>query len=217
MHWLRHSFRLLIDWIPSLGVFGPLVLVLVDAIVCLIFLPGSAVTLAAGFLYGTAAGALIASAGSTLGAAAAFLISRFLVRTWIESRMATHPTFIALDRAIGREGFKIVLLCRLCSLIPFDVTSYVSGITKVSFRKYIFATFLGRLPETLMFAYLGTTVKSIHDLVRGNVEFGLAQRVFTVLGLIATVAVTVFVGHLARRALHEATNGYRRQTGEPDA
>ena len=89
-----------------------------EILVCLLLLPGSALTLAGGFLFGMALGAVTASLGATLGAMAAFVPGRFLVREYIEGGILDHPRFLAIDRAIDGLGFTIVLLTSLCSFFP---------------------------------------------------------------------------------------------------
>jgi uncharacterized membrane protein YdjX (TVP38/TMEM64 family) len=201
---LRHYVHSFLNVIQGLGYFEPVAIVIVNAIVCIVFLPGSAVTLFAGFRYGILGGTVIASIGATLGAAGAFVIGRFLIREWVERRMASHPAFIAIDRAIGSEGFKIVLLCRLCSLIPFDLTSYASGVSKISFRQYILATWLGRLPETLLFAYLGSSAKDLNDLWNEKPNMSPAHEAFLAFGLLVMVVVMILIARIARKALLEA-------------
>ncbi len=156
---LARYFQYLLEWTDGLGPWGPVLLVVVYVAVCLLFLPSSILTLGAGFLFGAIWGAAIASLGATLGAAAAFLVARGILRGRIEHRLATHPKFRRLDRAIGDQGFQIVVLARLCSFFPYDLTSYL-GLTDISLVRYVLATWLGRLPETVMFAYLGSTART---------------------------------------------------------
>ncbi len=211
-----HHLKRVLEWIQGLGAWGLLLLVAFDVIICLLFLPGSALTLAAGFLYGMVWGTLATSLGATLGAAAAFLVARWMVRGWIEHRLATHPKFRAVDRAIGQQGFQVVLLTRLCSLFPFDLTSYLFGLTGVPLGRYVLATWLGRLPETLVWAYVGSLAKSLSDLAAGKVKVGIEAEILLGLGLAAMIAVAVVIAHLARQALRDAVdNPIPRAT--PDA
>lgn len=106
-------FGWFLEQIESLGPWGPIALVALYVVACLCLLPGSVLTLAAGFLFGMAWGTATASLGVTLGATAAFLVARTLGREWVERRLATHPRFFRIDRAIGGQGFKIVVLTRL--------------------------------------------------------------------------------------------------------
>jgi uncharacterized membrane protein YdjX (TVP38/TMEM64 family) len=107
---------------------------------------------------------------------------------------------------VATGGFKIVLLTRLSPLFPFTLLNYAFGLTKVRFRDYVLASWIGMLPGTVMYVYLGSTVKELADIAAGNVEGegGPARLVLFFVGLAATVVVTVYVTRLARRALRQA-------------
>ena len=188
----------------SLGRFrgwawGPVVY----ALACLV-LPGSLITLAAGSLFGVVVGTAVVSLASVTGASLAFLLGRTLARGLVEKRLAGNPRFRALDQAVAAGGFKIVLLTRLSPLFPFTLLNYAFGLTKVRFRDYVLASWVGMLPGTVMYVYLGSTVKELADVATGNVEGGPARSVLFFVGLAATVVVTVYVTRLARRALRQA-------------
>jgi uncharacterized membrane protein YdjX (TVP38/TMEM64 family) len=87
----------------------------------LLFVPGSLLTLEAGFAFGVVRGTIAVSLGSVLGASAAFLAGRTLARGLIEGRISRNPKFQAIDRAVGEQGFKIVLLTRLSPIFPFNL------------------------------------------------------------------------------------------------
>jgi uncharacterized membrane protein YdjX (TVP38/TMEM64 family) len=198
---LEPRLKSFLEWIGRLGPWAPPFLVVFDAAVCLLGLPGSAVTLVAGFLWGTIGGSVVASLGATLGGAAAFLISRFLLRGWVERRLAGHPAIGAIDRAIGSQGFRVVLLIRLCSLLPYDLMSYALGLTKVSFGRYLLGTWLGRLPEIVLWAYIGSTAKTLADVFSGRVQAGIGGQILLGLGIAAMIAATLVVARIARKAL----------------
>ncbi len=200
------DFKWALEWIRSLGPWGLVLFVILYMVVCLLFLPGSALTLAGGFMFGMAKGIAAASLGATLGAVAAFLISRAIGRPWLERRLMTHPRFFAIDRAIGGQGFKIVLLTRLCSLFPYDLMSYVFGLSEVPLSRYVLATWLGRLPEIVVWAYIGSNAKNLSDLVAGKIDAGIGEQILLWLGLASMIAVAVIVAIIARKALHEAVN-----------
>jgi uncharacterized membrane protein YdjX (TVP38/TMEM64 family) len=195
-----------LEWIESLGSWGFVLFVVFYVIVCLLFLPGSVLTLAGGFMFGIVKGIAAASFGATLGAAVAFAISRLIGRQWLEQRLTIHPRFLAIDRAIGSQGFKIVLLTRLCSLFPYDLMSYAFGLTKVSPGRYVLATWLGRLPEIVVWSYLGSNAKSLADLAAGKIQSGIGKQILLWLGLAAMAAVAVIAMEIARRVLREAVN-----------
>src|SRR6266481_2507369 len=175
----------------------------VFALACLV-LPGSLITLAAGSLFGVVVGTAVVSLSSVTGACLAFWLGRTLARGLVEKRLAGNRRFRALDQAVATGGFKIVLLTRLSPLFPFTLLNYAFGLTKVRSRDYVLASWIGMLPGTVMYVYLGSTVKELADVAAGNVEGGPARRVLFFVGLAATVVVTVYVTRLARRALRQA-------------
>jgi uncharacterized membrane protein YdjX (TVP38/TMEM64 family) len=193
-----------LGWSRGLGVWGPIALAGLYGVACVLFLPGSLLTLGAGFAFGLVRGLLAAMAGSLLGAAAAFLLGRTVARRWVEGRVAANPRFRAVDEAVGREGFKIVLLTRLSPVFPFNLLNYAFGVTRVSFRDYFFASWLGMFPGTVMYVYLGSAAQSLAELAAGSGGGATAQRVLLGVGLLATVAVTVVITRIARRALRGA-------------
>ncbi|MBI4964289.1 MAG: TVP38/TMEM64 family protein [Desulfomonile tiedjei] len=191
----------ILEWTQGLGVWGPVVVAAFYVIATVFFLPGSVLTLGAGFLFGLPVGFLCAWTGATLGACAAFLVGRNLARDWVARKVEGNPKFAAIDEAVGREGFKIVFLLRLSPVFPFNLLNYSLGLTKVSFRNYAIASVIGMVPGGLMYVYFGSAARSLADVAAGNVEKGLAGQIFFWVGLAATVLVAGFVTRLARRSL----------------
>ncbi len=190
-------------WVDGLGVWGPVVFVLGYTVATVAFIPGSLLTLAGGAIFGLAEGTALVFAGASLGATAAFLASRYMVRGAIERRVAAEPRFAAIDRAVGREGFKIVLLLRLTPVVPFVLLNYALGLTRVKLRDYVLA-FSGMLPATLLYVYYGKVVGDLAEIAAGSGgERGWETWVFTGVGLVATIAVITVVTRIARRALRE--------------
>lgn len=191
-------------WVRGLGDWGLVVLAAAYIPSSLLFIPGTLLTLGGGFAFGVIKGTIAISIGSTLGAAAAFLTGRFLARGLIEDRIARYPRFRAIDQAVGQQGFKIVLLTRLSPVFPFNFLNYAYGLTKVSFRDYFFASWIGMFPGTVMYVYLGSLVGELADLAAGRAEGGIEQKILFGVGLLATVAVTIYITRVAKRALDEA-------------
>ncbi|MHC4756100.1 MAG: FAD-dependent oxidoreductase, partial [Planctomycetota bacterium] len=178
-----------LDWAEGLGAFGPIFVAAFYIIACVLFLPGSILTLGAGFLFKLFLGTVTVSIGSTLGACAAFLVGRTVGRNWISRKVASNQKFAAIDSAVGREGFKIVLLTRLSPVFPFNLLNYAFGLTKVSFWNYALASWIGMLPGTVMFVYFGAGMRSLADVAVGKVETGSAGKIFFWLGMVATIIV----------------------------
>ncbi len=200
-----------LEWAETLGCVGGLAVVGLYVLSCLLMAPGSVITLGAGALFGLFHGVLVASVGSTLGACAAFFAGRTVARSWVESRVAANRKFQAVDRAVGDAGFRVVLLLRLSPLFPFNVLNYGLGLTAVPFWKYAFASWLGMLPGTVMYVYLGTVVRSLTVVAAGVREATAAESAFFWAGLVLTVAATLYIARLARRAV--ARHGLARPDG----
>lgn len=183
--------------------------VFILAYICatILLVPGSILTLAAGFVFGLPFGVALVSAGSVTGATAAFLIGRFFARAWVAERIAGLPKFRALDNATRREGFAIVFLARLSPLFPFNLLNYGLGITAVRLRDYFFASWIGMLPGTVLYVYIGTLAQSLTELGSGRIESGTAGRVLLIAGFAATVALTILITRKATRALESHLEG----------
>jgi uncharacterized membrane protein YdjX (TVP38/TMEM64 family) len=163
-----------LEWTGNLGPWGPVIVILFYIVACVFFLPGSIITLGAGFLFGVPLGLLSAWTGAVLGACAAFLVGRTVAREWISRKVSANPKFAAIDEAVGREGFKIVFLLRLSPVFPFNLLNYALGLTRVSFKDYALASLIGMLPGGLMYVYFGSAARSLADVAVGAVEGGLA-------------------------------------------
>jgi uncharacterized membrane protein YdjX (TVP38/TMEM64 family) len=202
---VQEELEAFLEWVRNLERWqGAVLIAAIYVPACVFFIPGSLITLGAGYALGVVWGTIAVSAGSVTGAAAAFLAGRFLVRDWIESRVASNPRFNAIDQAVGEQGFKIVLLTRLSPIFPFTLLNYAYGLTKVRFRDYFFASWIGMLPGTIMYVYLGSLISNVAELLASGRERTVGELVLFYGGLVATVAVTVYVTHVAKKALDRA-------------
>jgi uncharacterized membrane protein YdjX (TVP38/TMEM64 family) len=208
--WLPQADEALVaalEWIDSLGMGGPALFDVIYIIGCVLFLPGSLLTIGAGMIFGLVVGTITVSIGSTLGAAAAFLLARTVLRDWVEMRLAAMPRFRALDEAVGREGFKVVLLTRLSPLFPFNLLNFAFGITAVSFRDYMLASWIGMLPGAVLYVYIGTAAKSLAEAMAGRTQASVGEQVLFGLGLVATLVLMAVLVHMARKSLsHVVSN-----------
>ena len=166
----------------------------------LLLLPGWIFTVAAGAVYGLWQALLLVSLASTTTAALAFLIARYLARERVARWAARWPKFQALDRALAHGGWRVVALVRLSPVIPFGWQNYLYGLTPIRFGPYLFASWAAMLPGTLLYVYLGYLGGAGLEAARGERSWGVGRWTLTGLGLIATIAVTVYLTRLARRA-----------------
>ena len=179
--------------------------------------PGTILTLGAGFLFGLALGAPLVSAGSLLGAIAAFLIGRFYMKDWVAKRVARSPRLQALAAVTRYDGFTIVLLARLSPLLPYNVLNYVFGLTAVRFRDYVLGSWLGMLPATVLYVYIGSLTKTFASPTEDNLDAAGARRDLLVTGLLATVGLVAVIARRATRVLRDRLAAEDRATAERSA
>ncbi|MBI1349426.1 DUF547 domain-containing protein [bacterium] len=187
------------SWIAALGPWGPLALGVIYVIGTIFMVPASVLTIAAGALFGLGLGTVTVSVASTLGAALAFLIGRYLARGSVERAIQSRPKLKALDKAIDEGGWKIVAMLRLSPAVPFSLQNYFYGLTSIRFWPCVLTSWVAMLPGTFLYVYIGQAAGSVAS-GRGKspMEWGLL-----VVGLLATVAITVYLTRLARRRLAE--------------
>jgi uncharacterized membrane protein YdjX (TVP38/TMEM64 family) len=195
------------DWVGHMGVAGIFIFIAAYAVATVLLLPGSVLTIGAGFAFGLWKGFLAVSAGATLGAALAFLVARFIARDKIEAMARGNEKFQRIDSAIGKQGAKLVFLLRLSPVIPFNLSNYFYGLTNVKFWPYVLASWLGMMPGTFLYVYLGTAGKAAATAAAagGAAAHGWQYWTFMCVGLAATIAVTVWVTKIARDALKKKT------------
>jgi len=207
---LKNWIALFFAWMRGFGVAGALVYAVVYIGGAVLFIPGTVLTAGAGWLYGTAIGTLLVSPASVIAATLAFLIGRHFARGWVESKLASYPKFSAIDRAVEKNGFKVVVLLRLQPVIPFTLLNYALGLTSVRLRDYLLASWLGMLPATILYVYLGSAVHNLGDLLEGKLpQAGMWGHLLFWAGLGAVFALVLLLGRIARKAL--------QQQLEPDA
>ncbi|MBN3906552.1 MAG: TVP38/TMEM64 family protein [Nostoc sp. NMS1] len=210
----------LVIWVESLGIFGPIAYIVIYNLATLLFIPGSLLTLKGGCLFGVFWGSIYVLIAAIIGATLAFIIGRYLSRDWVYRQMDKYPKFKAIDLAVAKEGWKIVLLTRLSPVFPFNLLNYAFGVTQVSLKDYILGSF-GIIPGTVMYVYIGSLAGNLAMINTSyqptTSETQVWQWIMQVVGLIATVAVTVYITKVAQKALaqcvaiqeitiHEKTN-----------
>src|SRR5713226_3937198 len=199
--WLR-NFN---NWVGQMGVVGIFIFIGVYAAATVLLAPGAILTIGAGFAFGLWKGFVAVSAGSTLGAALAFLVARFMARDKVEAIAKGNEKFCNIDNAIGKQGAKLVFLLRLSPVIPFNLSNYFYGLTGVKFWPYVLASWVGMMPGTFLYVYIGTAGKAAVSAAAGGeaMKHGWQYWTFMGVGLAATISVTIWVTKIARDALRE--------------
>lgn len=196
--------RATLAWSEGLGPAGPVAVAALFVPACVLCLPGTPITLAAAFTFGFAAMLPWIVLFSNLGANAAFLCGRTLLRERVEARIRASARLAAVDRAVSTSGLRTVVLLRLSPLVPFNLLNYVLGATGVRWRDHALGTFVGMLPGNVATCYVGATLGTLAQALAGEVPMETPQLVLFTLGCLATVVVAVLVARGAKAQLDAA-------------
>ncbi len=167
--------------VSSIGPLAPAVYILLYALAPSLFLPGLPLTIVGGILFGPIWGVVYTIFGATAGACLAFLISRYVARDWIQSRL-TGPRWRQLDRSVEKNGWKIVAFTRLVPLFPFNLLNYAFGLSPIRLFPYAVTTFFCMLPACIAFIVFSS---SLLDLLKGRISPSL------IIGILLIVAVSM--------------------------
>lgn len=199
---LRDAADYVTRMVDAYGPWGPVIFIAAFVVATLLLIPATGLTLAAGFLFGSVAGTALVTLAATVGAAAAFLVSRYLAKDYIKGKLQSYPRLKAIEEQVSAEGIKIVLLLRLAPLVPFTILNYALGVTDVSFLSYTVATALGKLLGVFSQVYIGSTGRSVEAATQatGSSNVSLA---LSVVGVVSSVLVTKVIADKASAVLKE--------------
>ncbi len=183
-------------WVQTLGMWAPLAFVIAYIGVVILMLPAFLLTMAAGAVFGVVKGSALVLTGAIIGGTMAFLLGRTILRGTVARRVAANPTLSAVDRVIGNDGLRLMLLLRLSPAIPFVLSNYALGVTRVRTRDFVMAI-PGMLPIIASYAALGAA-----DARAANGRGALPMPVLG-LGVIATVVLGLLFARITQRAIRE--------------
>ena len=186
------------NFIQSYGLLAPILYMVIYTVAPALFLPGLPITVVGGILFGPLWGVVYTITSSTLGACVAFLISRYVARDWVESKLRS-PRWRRLDEGVERHGWKVVAFTRLIPLFPFNLLNYAFGLTKIKFLHYAVTTFFCMLPACIAFIVFSS---SLLDVIKGKIS-----REF-ILGLCLVIAVSlipVLYQHFRRKSKEDSS------------
>ena len=183
------------EWIQSLGVLGPAVFVGLYVLGVVAGIPGSALTVAAGGLFGSWLGVILVSLSSTIGASFSFLIARYFARDAVAHWLSRREKFKKLDRMTEEHGAVMVAITRLVPIFPFNLLNYGFGLTGIPFWTYLFWSWLCMLPGTVLYV---VGVDAVIQLIV------LRKVPWTLFGVIAGVGVLLaLLVKFARRKIKD--------------
>lgn len=192
-------------WAIEWGAAAGLIYALAYIVATLLCLPVLPLTIGAGVLFGAIKGALIVSTATTTAATVAFLIGRYAARKKITEISHHYPKFDAVDRAVGKEGWKIIALLRVVLFIPFGVSNYFYGITAIRILPYIVATHFAMLPGTLFYCWVGSIGKAgiMRALGLGEADIVGWEYPAVILAVAAKIGIVMYVTKIVKRSIRE--------------
>jgi uncharacterized membrane protein YdjX (TVP38/TMEM64 family) len=213
---VRDAVLQMLEWVRQQGDQAILVFILIDAVWIVIGMPAGILSLGAAVLFGFWRGLFAVWVAANIAAVISFYLARYLLRGWLAEKIRRRPKFAAVDRAVGRSGWQIVLMMRLSPIFPFGIFNYALGLTAVNFRDYMFGTAIGVIPGTAAYIYAGTLIRDLANLSGPRPARTPLEWTFYVVGLIATVLVCAYIFRLARSALAqgELEQPNRRAAGD---
>ncbi|MBL8957591.1 MAG: TVP38/TMEM64 family protein [Myxococcaceae bacterium] len=199
---VREWLLQLVTWMRAAGAAGIAGYAAVYLVFAVVMLPGSMLSVTAGFAFGPIWGPLIGTTTATFAAIVPFTLGRFVAREWVMRRASQYPKLEAIDAATYEQGFKVVFLLRM-SLAPYNVLNYALGLTKVRLGHFVVASWLGLLPAVSVLAYVGSLITDAAQLGTAVSGASGGVRVLYYVGFATTVGGVVLLTRMARRALRE--------------
>lgn len=180
-----------------------------------LLLPGGVLSIGAGFFFGLWWGFLIALVGNVAGAAISFFLSRWVGREWLKRKLLRNRTLVALEPAVAREGWKIILLSQLHPLFPTSLMNYLYGLTQIRFRTCMLWVAIGQAPGLFLYSYLGTLGQLGLNLARGKTHPRAVEYWVWLGGFVSAAIILVLLGRIALRLLQEAEQDAKAGGGGP--
>jgi uncharacterized membrane protein YdjX (TVP38/TMEM64 family) len=183
---------------------------LLFALCNVLLLPGGIVSVGGGFFFGLWWGFVIVMLGNGIGAAISFGLSRWMGQRWFMRKLARNRALTALEPAVEREGWKIILLTQLHPLFPTSLLNYLYGLTKIPFHTYMLWVSVGRTPGLFLYVYLGTLGQFGINLVRGKTHPTLLEYWTWGGAFIVTALLLMLLSRVALRAARQAESTHAR-------
>jgi uncharacterized membrane protein YdjX (TVP38/TMEM64 family) len=170
-------------WFDSLGIWAPLVFVVLWVGACVFFLPGLPISIAGGLIFGAVWGTVWTTIGANLGAAAAFLIGRYFARGMVERMFESNASLKKIDDGVRRQGWRMLMITRLVPVFPFNIQNYAYGLTDISLRTYVLVSLVCMLPGTIAYNFAAGSLRT-GDLGLTLWYLGIAAVFFVMLSMI---------------------------------
>lgn len=193
----------LFAWVETKGVWAFFIFILIELFVVALLLPGIVFTMGAGFLFGVVKGSVVVVVGTTLGAAVAFLVSRYFFVTKMANYLLNHPALELIDNELASKGWRFVLLTRMVPFFPFKLSNYFFGLTQFKLQDFTIGTAIGIIPITVVNVYMGSLAASMATLDTANVmQSPMAWGIYGV-GFLVAIFFVVYLTRVAKKALEK--------------
>ena len=199
---IEHHINAIESWITELGPWGVLAFIGLFTLATSLLLPDTVLCIIAGALFGLYWGVAAVLAGSLLAGAMQFALSQKLLRARIQRALAARPSLVAIQRAVGRDEFRLQVLLRLTPLNPATI-SYLLGAAGVRFSGFMIAC-LALTPNLAIEVYFGHVGKHAARLVGSDARTAHLHNLAIIGGLAVCIAVMVLVSKMARKAVMQA-------------
>ncbi len=190
------------DVLDRLGPYAITVFMAVYIVDAVVLGPAWLFALAAGLAFGLVKGGLIVWASATIAAGAAFLIARYVARHRVEALARKNEKFEAVDRAIAKSGWKVVLMLRISPILPYTIANYLYGLTAIRFWPYLIATAVGIVPMVAVYVSIGAAGREA-VLAKAGGHQSTAEWIVLGVGLALTVGAGYLIARGAKRELAE--------------
>lgn len=170
-------------WFDDLGIWAPVVFILLWVAAAVFFLPGLPISIAGGLIFGAVWGTVYTTIGANLGAAAAFLIGRYLARDMVEGQIENNASLVKIDEGVRRHGWRMLMITRLVPVFPFNIQNYVYGLTDIGLGTYVLVSLVCMVPGTVAYNFAAGSVRT-GDLGMTLWYLGIAAVFFVLLSLL---------------------------------
>lgn len=189
--------QMILQWVETQGPWAPIYYICIFFLGTLLFLPVAVLMLCGGFLLGVKQAVWALSLGGLLAATGVFLAGRFFSRKWFAEQIEKSIHFQALDEMAHHAGWRLVFITRLAMIFPFNALNYAYGLSRIPLWEYVLATWIGMLPESFIYAYIGASAGSWAGL--RTMKHSPWQIGFTAVSVIASALATIYIIMLSRK------------------
>jgi len=196
------------------GPWGAIYYPLLFAVCNILLLPGGVLAVGGGFFFGLWWGFLVVFAGNIVGAVISFALSRWVAGQWFRRKLSQDPALRALEPAVQRESWKIVLLSQLHPLFPTSLLNYCYGLTRIRFRTYMLWASIGRVPALFLYVYVGTLGQLGLKMMRGKSQPRIIEYWMWGGAFLTTALFLLVLSRIASRAVKAGYENERPASSE---